>query len=266
MTSLTSAEAAAHLGVSVSAVKRWADAGALVSVRTAGGHRRFTKTALLEFRARQTPAVAADRWAPWLTALADPSGPYAVMALLYEARAASPAWPGVMSLVGQLLAAIGERWARGDLTVAEEHLASATLTRALATIAESLPVTRTAPQCLLASAEGEEHTLGLALAEICLREAGWAPRWVGAPTRTAHLIEHVRRGEVRMVALSASSRSRDRRALANQARRVGEACRAVGAALVLGGAGRWPDILSFGVRLHTWEEFAQLLRARASSP
>ena len=263
---LTSAEAAVRLGVGVSAVKRWADAGDLVCVRTAGGHRRFTPRALETFRTRRAPEGGADRWAPWLAALTATSGPHGVLALLYEARAAVSSWPEVMTRVGQLLGEIGDRWARGDLTVAEEHLATASLTRALAAISDSMPISPTAPQCLLASAEGDDHTLGLALAEVCLREAGWAARWIGAPTRTAHLVGHVRRGDVHMVALSASSRSRDGRALARQARQVGHACRAAQAFLVLGGAGQWPDRPSFGVRLHSWEEFARVTRARVWNP
>jgi excisionase family DNA binding protein len=263
MALLTSAEAAVRLGVGVSAVKRWADTGDLACVRTAGGHRRFTVLALETFRARRAPDGGSDRWAPWLAALTAPAGPHAVLALLYDARAAVASWSSVMTLVGELLVDIGDRWARGQLTVADEHLATASLRRALATVADAIPVGPTAPQCLLASAEGDDHTLGLALAEVCLREAGWAPRWIGAPTRTTHVIEHVRRGDIRMVALSASSRSRDGRALARQADRVGQACRAAGAALVLGGAGRWPDSPSVGVRLHTWEEFAEVTRAQS---
>ena len=153
----------------------------------------------------------------------------------------------------------------GRVAVFSQNLASATLARALAAMAETIPISHTAPQCLLASAEGDDHTPGLALAEVCLREAGWAARWVGAPTRTAHLVEHVRAGEVQMVALSASLRSRDGPALASQARRVGAACRVAGAALVLGGAGRWPETPSFGVRLRTWEEFARVTKARAET-
>jgi excisionase family DNA binding protein len=261
---LTSAEAADHLGVGVSAVKRWADAGELPCVRTAGGHRRFAIAELADFRGRQAHPGRADAWARWLAALADPSGPYAVMALLFEARAATSSWPEVLTLVGRLLVEMGERWTRGELTVADEHVASATLTRALAVIAETIPVGRTAPRCVLASAEGDDHTFGLALAEICLRDAGWMPRWIGAPTTTAHLVEHLRHADVRMVALSASSRSSDRRALARQARRVAAACRASGATLVLGGAGPWPETVSGGVRLHTWDEFAAVTRSRAS--
>jgi len=39
---LSTSEAARHLGVSLSTVRRWSDSGHLVGYRTPGGQRRFT--------------------------------------------------------------------------------------------------------------------------------------------------------------------------------------------------------------------------------
>ena len=39
---LTASEAARHLGVSISTVRRWSDAGHLEGYRTPGGQRRFS--------------------------------------------------------------------------------------------------------------------------------------------------------------------------------------------------------------------------------
>ena len=39
---LSTSEAARHLGVSLSTVRRWSDSGFLVGYRTPGGQRRFT--------------------------------------------------------------------------------------------------------------------------------------------------------------------------------------------------------------------------------
>ncbi|HSD82159.1 MAG TPA: helix-turn-helix domain-containing protein [Solirubrobacteraceae bacterium] len=46
---LTTAQAARHLGVSLSTIRRWSDAGHLPGYRTPGGQRRFTAEQLDAF-------------------------------------------------------------------------------------------------------------------------------------------------------------------------------------------------------------------------
>ena len=259
-TLLSSAAVAQALGVGVSAVKRWADAGLLRCVKTAGGHRRFSRRDLEQFRT-STPG-AADPWSHWIDTL-QRGEMNAILALLFGERATRGAWHGVAEHLGPLLFTIGERWARGELTVAQEHLATSSLQRALAVVAETLPVVREAPRCVLAAAEGEEHSLGLSLAELCLREQGWRAEWLGTPTRPVDVTERVKAG-ADMVALSASSVMSDRRALRAQVRSVGHACQRAGIPLILGGAGRWPDPPAFGVRLERWSDFQARLRAHAA--
>lgn len=48
---LSTSEAARHLGVSLSTIRRWSDAGHLVGYRTPGGQRRFTVEQLDDFLA-----------------------------------------------------------------------------------------------------------------------------------------------------------------------------------------------------------------------
>jgi excisionase family DNA binding protein len=70
---LTTSQAARHLGVSLSTVRRWSDLGYLRGYRTPGGQRRFSPEQLDEFIAslegppgRDTPPSAqnpdARRW------------------------------------------------------------------------------------------------------------------------------------------------------------------------------------------------------------
>jgi excisionase family DNA binding protein len=62
---LSTSEAARHLGVSLSTIRRWSDAGHLQGYRTPGGQRRFTIEQLDEFllsleQGPRTPSSSAN--------------------------------------------------------------------------------------------------------------------------------------------------------------------------------------------------------------
>ena len=256
---LTSAEVAHRLGVGTTAVKRWTDHGLLPCVRTPGGHRRYRALDIERFaRTGAGRGGADDPWGEWIETLVDSGNVHAVLSRLFAERAQRSAWHEVATLLGQVLEAIGERWARGTLTVAQEHIASSALQRAVALLVETIHVPASGRRCLLATAEGEEHTLGLTLAELCLRESGWRAEWTGSHTRSVDVCERVRAGSVQMVALSASSYLGERRRLRTQVRIVGSTCQRAAVPLVLGGCGNWPDPPPFGLRLTQWDQFHAL--------
>jgi len=185
--------------------------------------------------------------------------PLVLAAELLRARARLGSWWAVAEKTGQLLADLGQRWERGQISVLEEHLASERLARALVWCGNGLLVPPDAPVCLLATAEGDDHTLGLSLAELCCREAGWAVRWAGRRTPLADLTEAIGSGEVQMVALSASRASTDAELLLRNYETVAAAARRANVALVLGGEAPWPEQPPYGHRLHGFEAFNRLL-------
>jgi hypothetical protein len=180
--------------------------------------------------------------------------------MLFEERANAGSWHGATERLASLLTEIGDRWETGRLTVMEEHLASATLQRGLAVVVEAIPIGADAPLCLLATAEGNEHTLGLSLVELCLREAGWRAEWAGSRTPTAEVVARIARGELDGVALSAAANAPDPAALAAIASTVGQACQTAGAHLFMGGAGEWPEAPTYGVRLRDLSRFYDAVR------
>lgn len=253
---LTTTEAAEVAAVTPSTIKRWADRGLLPFSRTAGGHRRFERFAVEQLLRRQpaSPADGDPASAAWVRCLVD-GRRHEVDGRLLEARSRLGSWWRVADELGTALTEMGRQWECGRLTIAEEHVASDALARALTRIGDALPLRLDGPKCLLACAGEDEHTLGLSLAELCLREAGWTPLWLGRRTPLSELVRLVQGGQVELVALSASSLLGDEQALRAIADEVGAACEERGVGLRLGGAGAWPAPPSFGVRVATFAAF-----------
>ena len=133
-------------------------------------------------------------------------------------------------LLADAMRLVGERWKSGRWSVAEEHLASQTLLRALDRIRPDLgPDARIGPLAVLAGVAGEHHMIGLVCLDHVLRELGWTVAILGADVPTADLALFVGRNDARLVALSASDPARTGT--------VAEAISAVRAAV----AGRAPD-------------------------
>ncbi len=100
---------------------------------------------------------------------------------------------------------VGERWASGLWSVAEEHLASQTLLRVLDRIRPDLGSdARIGPLAVLAGVAGEHHMIALVCLDHVLRERGWTVANLGADVPPADLARFVERNEARLVALTAS--------------------------------------------------------------
>ncbi len=104
---------------------------------------------------------------------------------------------------------IGQRWADGQWSVAEEHLASQTIVRALDRIRpEQGPEARIGPVAVLAGVAGERHMIGLICLDQVLRDDGWAVANLGADVPAEDLARYVTRNEATLVAISASDPDR----------------------------------------------------------
>ena len=112
-------------------------------------------------------------------------------------------------LLAEAMALVGERWASGQWSVAEEHLASQTLLRALDRVRPRLgPDGRIGPLAVLAGVAGEHHMLGLVCLGHVLTERGWTVNNLGADVPTRDLVRFLARNEARLLALSASDPER----------------------------------------------------------
>ncbi len=259
---LTTTEAAAAAAVARSTIKRWADQGILPFSRTAGGHRRFERFAIERLLREQLVSVSPGDSvvSAWVRCLVD-ARRHEIDGRLLEAKARLGSWWRVADELAVVLVEVGQQWECGRLTIADEHVASDALARALARVGDVLPIRLDGPRCLLACAGEDEHTLGLSLAELCLRELGWTPSWLGRRTPVEEVNRLVRGGQAAMVALSASVVLGDEQALRAITDEVGAACKERGAGLLLGGRGAWPSPPSYGVRVTSFAAFHHYLAA-----
>lgn len=76
---------------------------------------------------------------------------------------------------------LGDRWQRGDASVAEEHFASSVLRGRLLGLAREWG-RGLGPRALLACAPGEQHDLGLIAFGLALGARGWRIGYLGADT------------------------------------------------------------------------------------
>jgi MerR family transcriptional regulator, light-induced transcriptional regulator len=140
--------------------------------------------------------------------LADGDDELAAWALRH-ALAEAPRAAVFDGLLAEAMELVGERWASGQWSVAEEHLASRTLLRALEQIRPPMrPESRVGPLAALAGVTGEHHMIGLVCLEQVLAEAGWTVANLGADLPSTDLGGFVARNEVTLVALTASHQDR----------------------------------------------------------
>lgn len=92
--------------------------------------------------------------------------------------------PLVHELLLPTLRAIGDRWATGQVSVAQEHYASNLLRGRMHGWARGWGAGR-GPNAVLACPPGERHDLGLLSFGLLLRERGWRIAFLGADTPVA---------------------------------------------------------------------------------
>jgi MerR family transcriptional regulator, light-induced transcriptional regulator len=108
-------------------------------------------------------------------------------------------------LLRDAMTLVGDRWATGQWTVADEHLASQTVLRSLDAVRPTPgPERRVEPLAVLAGVAGERHTIGLICLDHVLQENGWTVADLGGDVPTDDLARFVAANEVALVALAAS--------------------------------------------------------------
>lgn len=102
---------------------------------------------------------------------------------------------------------LGERWSRGDATVAQEHFASNLLRGRLLGIGRGWDAGE-GPRAVLACAPGELHDLGLIAFGLTLNRRGWRITYLGPDTPVDSLVDAAAGLEPDLVVVTATTKRR----------------------------------------------------------
>jgi DNA-binding transcriptional MerR regulator len=228
-----------RVGVSPELLRAWEQRyGLLEPVRSDGGFRLYSAADEQRVRSMQrhleagvSAAQAAQlALAETSTRSDDQPQPAGLEPLAGQLRAALDRLdePGANAVIDRLLASftletvlrdvvlvylreLGERWERGDASIAQEHFASNLLRGRLLGLARGWG-RGSGPTTLLACAPGELHDLPLIVFGLVLAGHGWAIAYLGPDTPAATLRDALARVEPDLVVISASAAERLRAA------------------------------------------------------
>lgn len=100
---------------------------------------------------------------------------------------------------------IGLKWQRNQVSVAQEHLATATAQSVMATaLARATAASPNGRKVLLACVEGNRHAVGLQMVADAFQLAGWETQLLGADVPTGALVKQVEAWKPQLVGLSIS--------------------------------------------------------------
>lgn len=220
-TTFTPKQVAKALGVSESSIKRWVDGGRIEAVRTAGGHRKLLLSSVVQLAREQgynivRPDVLGlaaesskcdlhDAYEPLLETLSagDEVASQAIIEPLYHAGYSMVDIAD--SLIAPVFHELGRRWLNGTLNVHQERRACEIAIATLYNLRRMLPLpSGDAPRALAATASDDHAELPVRLAELVLREKGWAAHVQGISLPLVEIRAAVERKRPHLALLSAT--------------------------------------------------------------
>lgn len=162
-------------------------------------------------RTRAWPEAAAFETA--LLAARQPEAAGVVARLLDDGRSLVDVERHVMQ---PALYGIGAKWQANQVTVVQEHIATAMVQSIMALgLTRAVPAPEVGRKVLLACVEGNQHAVGLRMVADAFQLAGWAVQYLGADTPTQVLINHaeVERPDVVGLSVAFPHQLREARAL-----------------------------------------------------
>ncbi|MGC4868966.1 cobalamin B12-binding domain-containing protein [Micromonospora sp. DT53] len=177
-----------------------------------------------------------DAYTGYLDHLADADEYAATDLAIGLLDAGVPAERVLLDLVAPAQAEVGERWARNEWSVAQEHAATHISEQVVAAVSAHVRPQPTGGRVVVACMDGEWHALPPRLVAEVLRLRGWQVTFLGASVPAAHLVSYLHRYDAHAVALACALPMR-----LPYAHRMIEACRRSDVPVVVGGRGFGAD-------------------------
>lgn len=231
---LTTKEVARLCRVSDATVKRWELAGLLNSERTNGGHRRFRAQEVARFQQGNnlgTKICHGDESAQTAVIRRRVKKKFSNYALFPQKSSASLFFPAILAgreeeaanilindflhgepltrifdeTIAGTMCVIGELWVSGELTVAQEHLATRSVLNAVHKLRGIIPVaTPNGKTAMCCAIEGDFHELITHLVQIMLESDGWEVFNFGANTPLYSFAEEILHYSPDLICISAT--------------------------------------------------------------
>ncbi|CAN5886196.1 hypothetical protein BH18ACI4_BH18ACI4_22430 [soil metagenome] len=218
-TALTTRQVATILSVSEATIKRWADEGLIQSEKTVGGHRRFGLAGIARFQRERSaaPLQRSSAQGGRKTGSREKVSSALLFRHLVEGHEEETAALLINAyLQGQSLASlfdrvvtpamhrVGDLWYRGELTIADEHLATQTAIAVLQKLRSviHLPGPKEI-RALVCGVEGDLHELPIHLLHALLEGDGWDVVNLGPNTPFFTLVEALAKHRPQLLCVSA---------------------------------------------------------------
>jgi len=108
----------------------------------------------------------------------------------------------IENVIVPLIAKIGERWEEGNISVAQEHAASAVIKEVLSIASRPHSESSGAPTLTVVTPVGQLHELGAALVACMARRRGWLVSYLGSSLPAEEIASAVNQRDSLAVALS----------------------------------------------------------------
>ncbi|WP_166822294.1 helix-turn-helix domain-containing protein [Thalassoroseus pseudoceratinae] len=283
---LTPRQVAQAIGVSESSLKRWCDRGVIETVRTAGGHRRLPRSAVLSFirengheladpqvlglpkNGGQGTRVATSARGDFMNALVAGQEEYARQ-VIWDLYLGGHSLVQIFDdVIAPAMSDIGKQWDCGDVAVYQERLGVQIVLRILHEFRQSLPPVDTGNLAIGGTAEGDQYVLPTTMVELTLRTRGLRACSLGTSLPFESLCDAIKTHDPVLFWLSVSHIA-DEAAFLKGFQLIANETRERKIPLVVGGAAMCTDLrskLPFAIYCDSMQQLTEYLETHPPKP